>query len=434
MSFITGMIPAALLRLRRLTQRLWLRVAGFAGLALASLGVAVLADPLLPDGLAGLVTAEAVVQVLSILASSMLAVSTFSLGIMVSAHQAAAGNATPRVHRLLLQDSTTQTVLAIFIGAFVYALTAIFLFHAGLYGRGTPVVVMAVTAGVALMLVLALLRWIDHLSRLGSLDATLDTVEARARQALTALAASNALGGTCLTADQVIPAAATDLIAPVSGTLQAVDMAALHRLAAGAGLRLWLLRVPGQAVLAGWPLARIGGAADAQLQTQMARCFVIGSGRSFEQDAGFGLLVLSEIASRALSPGINDPGTAIAVVSRLERLLWDHARACDPDPAPAAYPRLHVPPYAEADLIEAAFSAIARDGAGMIEVCLQLADALTALTRTDRPDLAQAARALQDRLMDHATRALPLPADVARLSDCLGRPAPAPSSDLNSQA
>lgn len=411
-----------LLILRRLARRLWVRVAGFAVLALAALGAAVLAEPLLPLALTGLVTAEAVLQVLSILASSMLAVSTFSLGTMVAAHRAAAGNATPRVHRLLLQDGTTQTVLAIFIGAFVYALTAIFLFQAGLYGRGAPVVVMAVTAAVAVVLVLAMLRWIDHLSSLGSMDATLDTTEAKARQGLAQLARWPSLGGTVLTAEAVIPTAAQDLCAPCSGRLQAVDMAALHRLAAGCDVHLWLTRLPGDVVLQGRPLARIGGRTDATQQARMAACFLIGPARSHEQDPGFGLLVLSEIASRALSPGVNDPGTAIDVIARLERMLWDHAHHVAAT-APVAYPRLHVPPYDDGDLIEAAFAATARDGAGQIEVCLQLAQALVALEQAGRPALAAAARAMQDRLLDHARRALPVPADQARLTAALAQTA-----------
>ena len=40
----------------------------------------------------------------------------------------------------------------------------------------------------------------------------------------------------------------------------------------------------------------------------IAATFVIGGSRVFDQDPRFGLLVLSEIASRALSPAVNDPG------------------------------------------------------------------------------------------------------------------------------
>jgi hypothetical protein len=48
---------------------------------------------------------------------------------------------------------------------------------------------------------------------------------------------------------------------------------------------------------------------------------IVGDVRSFDQDPRFGAVVLTEIASRALSPGMNDPGTAIDVIGRAVRLL-----------------------------------------------------------------------------------------------------------------
>jgi uncharacterized membrane protein len=43
--------------------------------------------------------------------------------------------------------------------------------------------------------------------------------------------------------------------------------------------------------------------------------------RYFEEDPRFGLITLSEIASRALSPAVNDPGTAIQIISSHIRLF-----------------------------------------------------------------------------------------------------------------
>lgn len=65
------------------------------------------------------VGAEAVDNILNILASSMLAVTTFSLSIMVTAYGSATTNVTPRATRLVVEDVTTQNVLATFIGSFL---------------------------------------------------------------------------------------------------------------------------------------------------------------------------------------------------------------------------------------------------------------------------------------------------------------------------
>ncbi|MFM0339824.1 DUF2254 family protein [Paraburkholderia fungorum] len=55
--------------------------------------------------------------------------------------------------------------------------------------------------------------------------------------------------------------------------------------------------------------------------------------RSFEQDPRFGISVLTEIASRALSPAVNDPGTAIDVIGRGIRILslWEQPHDQKPD-------------------------------------------------------------------------------------------------------
>jgi hypothetical protein len=78
-------------------------------------------SPYLPQDLSTDIGAEAVDKVLAIIASSML----FSLSTMVTAYGAATSNVTPRATRLIMEDSTTQNVLAAFIGSFLYSIVAI---------------------------------------------------------------------------------------------------------------------------------------------------------------------------------------------------------------------------------------------------------------------------------------------------------------------
>ena len=75
--------------------------------------------------------------------------------------------------------------------------------------------------------------------------------------------------------------------------------------------------------------------------------------------------MLSEIASKALSPGINDPGTALDILVRATRLLrgLGAARAAAAE-TNRAYDRIHAPEVATGDLFDDAFDAIERDGAG----------------------------------------------------------------------
>jgi uncharacterized membrane protein len=390
---------------RRLARKLWVRVALFAVLAVVSVVLAHVAAPLVPPGLAARIGPEAVIPILTILASSMLAVSTFSLATMVSAYRAAANVATPRVMRLLNADPTVHTVLAIFIGAFVYALTALILFQAG-FDSGAALV-LGVTMLVTGAVVVAMIRWIAYLTDLGTLDDALTRTENAARRALSMNRRQPALGANTVSDAIRLPDDARTFVAPRSGILQMIDVAGLATCAPGS---VWVLRRPGQAVLQGAPLAQYSGAATVEA---LAACFVIGDGRTFEQDPGFALTVLAEIGLRALSPGINDPGTAIEVISRLERLLWDWGQGDGPEPV--VHGAVFVPALCARDLVDAAFDAIGRDGAGQIEVCGHLLDALSALAHSPDPMLAEAAQHLETRARAHAEAGLSLPADRLRL-------------------
>ena len=107
--------------------------------------------------------------------------------------------------------------------------------------------------------------------------------------------------------------------------------------------------------------------------------------RSFDQDPRFGLVVLSEIASRALSPAINDPGTAISVLDSGLRCFEVLAEA-SAEPEDAKYSRVHGPEMEVQDLFTDFFIKIARDGAAMVEVQQRIQLCLLALAKS-WPDL-----------------------------------------------
>lgn len=410
------------LYLLRLSRKLWLRVALFALLAVLASAAAILLEHQIPSGLKKRFTPDAVMPILTVLASGMLAVSTFSLNVMVTAHNAAASQTTPRVHRVLLADTTTHTVLATFIGAFVYSLSAIILFKSGFYPDGASVLVLGFTVAVVVLVVLALLRWIHHLSDLGSVDATLQTIEKEARNSLIRARSLPALGARCLTPDTVLPANVRPLTAPATGYLQLIGMRAISEKLGTDQTRVYLYIRPGDYLITGQTIGHATGLSETE-ETAICENLTIAAKRSFEQDASYGLLVLSETASRALSPGINDPGTAVAVICRQEKLLLDWAHAI-PNDANPLFPRLFLPEPSRVAMIENAFAGVARDGAGQIEVALRLQEALARIAAAVDPALAEAARDMARHAMDHADLALPLERDKARLRAVRLSPSP----------
>lgn len=410
---------------QQITRRLWFRASLIGMVGVLTAGLAAVAERYIPWELPGSIGADAVDSILGIIASSMLAVTTFSLSVMTSAYGSATSNVTPRATRLLMEDRTAQNVLSTFIGSFLFSIVGIVVLKMGAYGDRGRVVLFIVTIGVIVLIVVSLLRWIDHLSRFGRVGETTGRVENATRAAMDARLAAPALGGTPLDREAPIPVTAVPVPAEATGYVQFVDIGALAELAAALDADLFLATLPGRFVYPHTPLAWIGprgherGDGDADDDARAApdrlrATFSIGSDRSFDQDPRFGLAVMSEIASRALSPGVNDPGTAIDVIGRNTRLLcrWaEGAEPCEP-----RWPRVHVPVLTAHDLFEDAFMLIARDGAGLIEVQLRLRKALLALERMGDADFRAAARHQAALALARAQAALPLEADRQRLA------------------
>lgn len=410
-------------KIREVLRRVWVRVVSFAALALLSAGLARALAPILPEEIALDTGSEAVAQLLAILTSSMLAVTTFSLSIAVAAFSAAAGTATPRATVLLQQDGTTQNVLATFLGAFVFGLVGLVALHAEFYGRSGKVVVFLFTIVVIALVVIALIRWIDHLMQFGRMGDTLDRVEAAAAAALARRLENPFLGGRALLAPpqrQGSPIASTE-----TGYVQHIDMKSLQAIAERLGADAFVLRLPGAFVARGDPLLRLDGARVARKDADALRCTVtVGTRRTFEDDPRFGLVVMAEIASRALSPAVNDPGTAIDILGRLVRILSEWR---EPNDARVLYPNVFVPPIAPRDALEDAFKPIARDGASVIEVQLRLQRALAILARAAPREFGEPAGRIAADAIAYAQAAAMPHVDLHRLRAGAHRTAEGPS-------
>lgn len=219
---------------------------------------------------------------------------------------------------------------------------------------------------------------------------TLDRVEAVALKALRARKENPFLGGQPLQGS--IPPTARPIMAMTVGYVQHIDMAALATCANEMNARLWVEALPGTFVHRKSNILYVEGA---ELTTEQASricaAFTCAKTRTFDQDPRFGLIVLSEIASRALSPAVNDPGSAIAVIGRLVRILseWETPVAIQ-----VKHPAINVRGLAVKDLIDDAFRPIARDGAAMVEVQLRLHKALIALTLMCPETFTEDARAM----------------------------------------
>jgi uncharacterized membrane protein len=366
----------------QLAQRLWVRAALYSVLAVVTAVASSLLDPLIPERLEEEIGAGSIDAILDILATSMLTITTFSLTTMVTAYSASTQDVTPRATKLLMADTTTHNVLATFIGTFLFSLVGIIVLSMEAYGAGGRVVLFLVTLIVIVIVVAALLRWIDHLTRLGRVNETTKRVEAATAAALAAWRDAPHLGGRELRPEErIAPEGAAIVRASSIGYIKHIDMERLAELTDETGAALNILVRPGTFVHTARPLAYVAqGKLDPNVVSQ---AFVIGDERTFLQDPLYGLAVMAEIASRALSPALNDPGTAIDVLGRCVRLLAIRMREPGGTEPPILYPALAVPNLDVAECFEHVFTAIGRDGARMVEVQIRIQKALLALKAMD---------------------------------------------------
>lgn len=383
----------------QLRRTLWVRVSLYALLGFAAAVAATLAT-FLPWPLPIDISAEAIDSLLNVIASSMLAVTTFSVTALTSAYGSATSNATPRATGLLTQDEFVQSVLATFIGSFLFSVVGLVALRVNIYGPQGRALLFATTVLVIVLIVLALLRWIHQLTKLGRVGDTIDRLEQATTRSVRAWLDRPFLGGLPLPEDAAADAQdGTAILSDRVGYVQFIDTAALSRLCDDRGMGLDILVLPGAFLFHGTPMAVIREHAFAEdLAARIRDAFTVARARSFDQDPRFGIIVLTEVALRALSPAVNDPGTAIDVIGRHARLLtllsegWHRSELHKPD-----HPRLRLPPLRYDDIHEDAFRLIARDGANQIDVLTRLVKTLDALTRIG-PEPARQAAARQLRL------------------------------------
>lgn len=421
MDYLNALIATVLRRARRYSRKMWVRVVLMGLLAVVATGLSQLLEIFIPQQLGRSVDGASADRLLQLIASAMLAVTIFSITVMVSVYQSSSTQWTPRVHRLIMTDRTTQNTMAVFIGAYVYALLGIILRELGIYDDDRAFVLFWMTVFVLLVIVVRLIRWVLHLQGFGQLLDTTRQVEDVTRAQFKDRLARPCLGAQPFTGG--VPDGARPLNAWESGYLKQIFPEALNAAAEKHGVQMYMTRNIGEFVFLNAPLmqvemcdAAVGWSAlDWNALCVDAReALVIGDVRNYEQDPSFGLIVMGEIGSKALSPGVNDAGTAIDVITRIGRILsaYKDETASTPE---TVLSHLYIAPLDPVALLRDGFGAMSRDGAGTLEVQQCLQQTLAGLMRHPDAGLCRAAHAMAQQELARALEVLTFAPDRAAL-------------------
>jgi len=376
-------------------------------------------------------SAEGARQILSTVAGSMITVAGVVFSITVVALTLASSQFGPRLLRNFMRDRGNQVVLGTFIATFTYCLLVLRTVR-GMDGeRFVPH--SAVTVGIALALLSlgVLIYFIHHAAMSMQAPTIIAKVSAELRSTIDTLYPardgdekdepddSGAEGEM----PEGFEERAVRIPAPRDGYIQVIDNRSLVRYAAERGLLIRLRRRPGHFVVQGDAVALAARLdadtthdedADKRLAHDIFESFVLGPRQTPTQDVEFAFRQLVEIAVRALSPGINDPFTAINCIDHIGAGLTRLAGRRIPSPYwrdENGRLRLVAHRVAFPDVAATAFRQIRQYGAGSTAVLVRLLETIAVVLPHAQRDEDRKALLLHARLIRETAEGLPLKAD-----------------------
>lgn len=293
---------------------------------------------------------DSVRALLQVTTTSVMTATTLTFSLTIVTLQLASQQFSPRLLREFTRDPVTKAVLSVLAATFVFTATSLALLDAA---RPVPRLTAALTLGLAVAAVGAILAFLTHIVRAIRVDTMMLMVHNETSKAITIFypvygdAPRHHVSQLDLRNRDTVVVDAAD-----SGFVQLVHV---DQLVAAAREHRVLVRMdarPGDHLVRGTPLATVwpdrgsstscDGIADA---VRAATTF--GYERTLDQDAGFGFRQLEDIAVKAMSPSVNDPVTAATAVGHMGDLLVrltgcrlgptvhaddeDHPRAIVPD-------------------------------------------------------------------------------------------------------
>ncbi len=270
-------------------------------------------------------------DLLAAIAGSLISVTGLTFSLTVVALQLGSSQYSPRLLQTFVTDRGVQLTLAVLTATFVYALTVLRTVRTedATTDGSAFVPRLSITVGYVLTLgsVLALLLFLGHLARMLRVETMLRDVH---DESSATLARELPDGPREEAADPALPRGpGMPVAATSSGFLVGVDEVALVRAARDHGAVVLLTSRIGDSVVTGAPLAhawpdRATDTVDAgALGRALAGAAHLGFERSPDRDLSYGLRKVVDVAVRALSPGTNDPTTAVHALSHTSALLGD---------------------------------------------------------------------------------------------------------------
>lgn len=354
-------------------------------------------------------------QILSAMASSMLTFIVFAVSALLLVLQLASSTLTPRIIALTFASRGPQLTVGLFVFTYTFTLGA----SARVEPGYVPQIVVLLAVAANLVSIAVFFWFVHHLGSALRPVAILHALCAAGRRVIDDVypMAFDQPASRLQTQEELSePLRLIEYTGP-SGTFLAFGKAELVKAAQQADCVIAILPQVGDFVALGDPLFSVRPAGRKIDADALRGMVAVGPERTLEQDPGFAFRIMIDIASRALSPAINDPTTAVLALDQIHRELWhlgrkqlDQGRAFDE----RGEVRLVFPTPQWEDFVALAVSEIRLYGASSIQVARRLRAMLEHLIGV-LPEPRRAALREQLSMLAHAVeRAFPEPDDHRR--------------------
>jgi uncharacterized membrane protein len=256
---------------------------------------------------------------------STVAGSTFSLVVLVSsavmlAVQLASAQLTPRIIALVYRSSFRRLTLAFLVFSFTFSVAVLARIE-----ETAPRLASYIAAYGFLLNLVLFIFFIDSMGKALRPSSAVRVVGLVGRKVISSVYPS-------MLDDRCEPPDASEgsfknprrvVTSHLDGAVLAFNVRGLARLAQQFNCLIELVPGVGDFVAAGDPLFRIYRGGDRLQDQQLRNSVAVGQERTLEQDPVFAFRIIVDIATKALSPAINDPTTAVLAIDQLHHLLRD---------------------------------------------------------------------------------------------------------------
>lgn len=351
---------------------------------------------------------------LGAVAASAIGVASTVFSITIAALSLAAGQMGPRLLRNFVRDRGNQLTLGVLLGTFTYALMVLRSVRANEEGAFIPHLSMSVAIALALLCVALLIYFVGHIAGRLNVDTVIGLVGGDLQEALRSIEPEEKESQELLPQDwsDAAPVPCTQ-----AGYLQQLDTSGLVHWAEKRNVQIRLLVRPGHYVFPGATVALVRPETKEAVQA-IRSALVLGPERTSSADLECAIRQLVEVAMRALSPGINDPFTAVSVIDRLGTALCELVPIRLPTGQYLSEGRLvlTVPTFDYDGLADAMFHPLRQSAAGHALVLIRILEVLRAVAGCER-DVARHAtlRRHADLMLADGERTITNCADLADL-------------------